>query len=308
MSDYNKYDEERERRLRLKRLKQKRLRRRRRIAILILVMMALAAIGIVFGAVKLVMYLFADSSDDYVNVSMSNSEKNIILVDNTASDEAVKIGESGESQTQEDNKDGSGMDYSELLNNATYVEPGSKGLVIIDAGHGGYDGGTGSGEILEKNINLEIAYWLKEELEFRGYSIYMTRTDDTFVGLNERASLANATDSPLALVSIHQNSIEGYPEVCGIEAWTYDRSGCNELAEALSRNVSLETGAENRGVNHKTNLVVTSKTTMPAVIIECGYMSNPNELTLLQTENYQLKIAAGIANAVDEFVEDYYGE
>ena len=119
---------------------------------------------------------------------------------------------------------------------------------------------------------------------------------------------ANATDSPLALVSIHQNSIEGYPEVCGIEAWTYDRSGCNELAEALSRNVSLETGAENRGVHHKTNLVVTSKTTMPAVIIECGYMSNPNELTLLQTENYQLKIAAGIANAVDEFVEDYYGE
>ena len=84
----------------------------------------------------------------------------------------------------------------------------TEGLVIVDAGHGGYDGGAEGNGVLEKDVNLEISYKLKDELILRGYNVKMTRSDDSFVGLTQRASIANAQDEPVCLISIHQNSLE----------------------------------------------------------------------------------------------------
>lgn len=189
----------------------------------------------------------------------------------------------------------------------TYVPSGDRsGLIIVDAGHGGKDSGTFNDLGLEKDINLEIAYWLKEELEHRGYTVYMTRTDDTYIGLQKRANLANEQNNPLAMVSIHQNSVEDFEEASGVEAWTYDRKGCRELAQCLVDEVSKASGANNRGVFYRTNLVVTSKTTMPSVIVECGYMSNTYDSAKLVDEDYQVSLARGIANALDAFIDSYY--
>ncbi len=188
----------------------------------------------------------------------------------------------------------------------TITTPVKKGLVIVDAGHGGMDSGTFSGDVLEKDLNLSIAFWVKEELENKGYDVYMTRTGDDFVGLQERANIANSLESPKCLVSVHQNFCDDAVEPSGVESWTYDRSGCEELGNALTAAAAETTGARNRGTQFRTNLVVTSKTTMPAVIFECGYLSNPDETAKLTTEEYQVLMARGIANGVEKFIESYY--
>ena len=181
------------------------------------------------------------------------------------------------------------------------------GLIAIDAGHGGMDSGTYNGEILEKNINLQIALKLRDELKSRGYSVYMTRDDDTYVGLQKRAELVNSQDNVLAFVSVHQNAVDSDKnKIYGIEGWTYKREGCGELAELVVNHVCEVTGAKNRGYAFKTNLVVTSKTTMPAVLLECGFLSNDDECAKLASDDYQKLIARGIADAIDEFTKTYY--
>lgn len=181
------------------------------------------------------------------------------------------------------------------------------GLIAIDAGHGGMDSGTYNGEILEKNVNLQIALKLRDELKARGYSVYMTRDDDTYVGLQKRAELVNAQDNVLAFVSVHQNAVDSEKSsIYGIEGWTFKREGCGEFAELVVNHVCDITGAKNRGYAYKTNLVVTSKTTMPAVLLECGFLSNDEECAKLASDEYQKLIARGIADAIDEFTKTYY--
>ncbi len=181
------------------------------------------------------------------------------------------------------------------------------GLIAIDAGHGGMDSGTYNGDVLEKNINLAIALALRDELKSRGYSVYMTREDDTYVGLQKRAEIVNAQDGVLAFVSVHQNAVDSDKnKIYGVETWTYKRDGCGELAQMVVDHVCEVTGAKNRGAAFKTNLVVTSKTTMPAVLVECGFLSNDEECAKLNSEDYQKLIARGIADAIDEFTASYY--
>lgn len=185
-------------------------------------------------------------------------------------------------------------------------EEESKGLIIIDAGHGGFDDGTSNSLNREKDLNLKIAYLVKDILLNRGYSVFLTRTDDVYIGLMERAGLANERTEALAMVSVHQNFYDEDASVHGVESWTYNRKGCRELAIILAEKVSSAVGAVNRGDRYATNLVVTSKTSLPSVIIECGYMSNPDEGYLLSTDDYQSKLAHGIADALDEFIKTYY--
>ncbi|MBR4724723.1 MAG: N-acetylmuramoyl-L-alanine amidase [Lachnospiraceae bacterium] len=180
--------------------------------------------------------------------------------------------------------------------------PGKKALVVVDAGHGGKDSGAVSeNELYEKNMVLSIALYTREELIKKGYGVYMSRTDDTFVGLNARAQKANELGADV-FVSIHLNSYPQAESVAGVEAWTYDREGNPEFAEILAEHVSEAMNSRNRGVSFAKNLVVTSKTNMPSVIIECGYITNKEELLKLNSAEYQQSVAKAIAEAVDEFL------
>ena len=183
---------------------------------------------------------------------------------------------------------------------------GSKQLIVVDAGHGGMDSGAvGDNDLLEKNITLQIALFIREELIKRNYSVYMMRTDDVFVGLHERADKANDLGAD-AFISIHLNAYSGKETVSGVEALYYDRPGCKEYAQIFADHVSEATGFRNRGIVARQKLVVTYATKMPSAIIECGYMSDDEEISKLATKDYQKKVALGIANAVDSFVESYY--
>lgn len=279
----------------VKRRKKKKLKRFFAVVRLILVlglMLCLLA-GLVILAVKGVKKLVGDKNiffeSEYVKDVPSVELEEIINVFPTTPPETEDITASSTSDVKD-----------EPVSHSIY------GTIIVDAGHGGYDPGAINAYGNESDINLSIAMMVTEKLTDKGYNVYLTRTDNTFVGLTERASNANSQDMPLALVSIHQNICEDDESVCGIEALTYKRDGCAELAELLTFHTSEAVGVKNRGTQFKTNLVVTSKTTMPAVIIECGFMSNSEEAALLVTEDYQAKLSAGITNALIEFINSYY--
>lgn len=304
--DYNISERERAE-IRRKWMKYKKRNKIKKLAILVLLaIMGLAIIlAVVFGVIKLV------KAKQYENVgnTLKSDVSQLQLVENEDNKKTSSVSYIAAFEATEPAKDPdietTQADKASPSEVNTYTGE-SKGLVILDAGHGGYDGGATCDNGLEKDINLSLSLKAKEELVKRGYDVFLTRPEDEFVGLNKRAELANNQSDALCMVSIHQNSVDGYPEVSGIEAWTYERGGCIELAEILVNKVSEATGAKNRGSFFRTNLVVTSKTTMPSVIIECGYLSNPDEALLLTTDDYQRLIVNGIADSVEEFISTYY--
>lgn len=287
------------------------IRKRKRKRLIVILSMLAVALGllilIVCLTVGLIKKLINDHNEKMTYVDYTGEYPEVWLVDNSNAGRSgqelfYEIEDNTETETAAETitADPKAEKYKDII-------PGSKGLVIVDAGHGGYDGGAEANGLLEKDLNLEISYKLKDELILRGYTVYLTRPNDEFVGLNERASLANRQDDPVCLISIHQNSLdEEEGSASGLEAWTYNREGCIELGEAVAEAVSQKTGTRNRGTRTRTNLVVTSKTTMPAIIFECGYVTDAQEAVKLADDEYQTAIAEGIVDGIDAFVESYY--
>lgn len=175
--------------------------------------------------------------------------------------------------------------------------------IILDAGHGGKDQGASSGEVLEKELTLEIAKKTKDILEKSGYRVNMTRKDDTFVDLYDRADYANRKN-PKVFVSIHCNSSEG-DGAEGIE--TFYAASKEEESQALVQTIQTstieQTEAKDRGIK-TADYVVIKETDMPAALVEVGFLSDSAERELLQQEKYQEKLAEGIAAGIIEYLED----
>lgn len=187
----------------------------------------------------------------------------------------------------------------------------SKPLIIIDPGHGGKDLGAVSPSkpvYHEKNLNLASARLVDGFLRQYGYRTAMTRSDDTFVGLEDRAEFATKQKGEL-FVSIHFNSAPS-ATAQGIEVFYYDigkdkkRSKESQtLAQAVLDKVIKETQASSRGVKHG-NYSVIRNSTMPAILIEGGFMTNEKELALLKDPAYMKKLALGIAQGIDAYAQD----
>lgn len=186
----------------------------------------------------------------------------------------------------------------------------TKGLIVVDAGHGGKDFGTNSHsnpKYLEKNLTLSTAFMLKTYLEQMGYEILLTRDDDTFIPLDERAQIAN-DQKPKAFISVHYNHADS-KEASGIEVYYYKSednkartSSSKLLAESILSNVIHSTQAKSRGVKHG-NFAVIRETKMPAILIEGGFLSNADEMEKIKKGGYLKQIAWGIANGLDEYID-----
>lgn len=176
--------------------------------------------------------------------------------------------------------------------------------VVIDPGHGGGDGGCTRDDILEKNINLELALLLKEKVQGMGFEAVLLREDsDTQLSLEERVQLAQDAKADI-YVSIHQNSYDGQnPDaVSGIETWYYGSSeGSRRLAQLVHKGTVEKTGARDRELRETDELYVIRETSMPACLIETGFLSNKDECMALASPEYQEKIAAGIAQGIDYY-------
>lgn len=183
----------------------------------------------------------------------------------------------------------------------------TKGLIVIDPGHGGMDGGTTGIDIHEKELVLQISLKLRDELEKNGYEVYMTRAEDVYIGLSERPKLANELDNPLMFISLHMNAVEKGADTSpnGTEIICYERDGSKELAELLLDYIVEATGSRKRSVLFSSGMVVTREANMPACLIESGFISNPEECTKLKDSAYQDKLIQGIINGIEAFLEAY---
>jgi N-acetylmuramoyl-L-alanine amidase len=167
--------------------------------------------------------------------------------------------------------------------------------VVIDAGHGGYDrGGIPGQRVSEKDMTLDVAQRLKSVLAASGYRVVMTRDSDVFVPLGTRCAIANSNRNAI-FVSIHFNSATR-SGASGIETYFYNRDSLS-LASAIHHYVAGGAPSSNRGVRRRGYFVL-RRTNMPAVLVECGFLTNPTEAGYAQNASYRQKLAEAIAAGV----------
>lgn len=181
------------------------------------------------------------------------------------------------------------------------VRDASNPLIVIDAGHGGVDSGCIKGDVLEKDINLEIATKVREQLNARGYEVLMTREGDETISLEDRVKLANENGATI-YISIHQNASEEEPEdVHGIETYYSGESEVDSkrLAQLMQQQLTNSTDARDRSILANENLYVIRETNMPACLVETGFLSNKKECGLLVADDYQTQLAESIVSGVE---------
>jgi N-acetylmuramoyl-L-alanine amidase len=168
-------------------------------------------------------------------------------------------------------------------------------VVVIDAGHGGYDrGGIPGQRVAEKVMNLDVAQRLRGVLQASGYRVVMTRDSDVFVPLGTRVAIANSYRNAI-FVCIHFNSATR-TGASGIETYFYSRESL-ALASAIHYYVAGGAPSLNRGVRRRGYFVL-RRTRIPAVLVECGFLTNPTEAQYAQSSAYRQKLAEEIARGI----------
>ena len=186
----------------------------------------------------------------------------------------------------------------------------NKKVIVLDAGHGGIDGGCVSvNGVAEKGINLSIVQTLRDSLEILGFDVVCTREDDRSIhdkgvegiakqklsDMKNRAELVNRSERNI-LISIHQNKFE-QSKYSGTQIFY---SGNNEkserLAESVRRSVTGLLQPDNKRELKKDSgsIYLLKNARVPAVIVECGFLSNPQEAQKLGTEKYQKEMAFAV--------------
>ena len=168
--------------------------------------------------------------------------------------------------------------------------------IILDAGHGGKDRGASKNDVLEKDINLQVTYKLKELLELRGAYIILSRQDDTYLSLEERAEFANGHTADL-FVSVHCNSYEEDDAVAGFEAYYYQNRTAKSVADHILAGLKEDGQFKTRNVKPEEFYVLVN-TQMPAILLELGFITNAEELRNLCDEAYQYALAEVIADSI----------
>lgn len=192
----------------------------------------------------------------------------------------------------------------------------SKKIVLIDPGHGGMDGGAVSKNgTIEKHINLSIGIKVKEELKKLGYKVVMTREDDKGLysdngtvrekkreDLDNRCKMREETKCDI-FISIHLNTFP-QSKYYGAQVWYSDNEGSQKFASIIQKNFRKYIDEENKRQEKPAKgeyKILRNDNDVPSVIVECGFISNPEEEMKLKDEKYQKKIAESISKSVDNY-------
>src|ERR1700726_4410837 len=168
-------------------------------------------------------------------------------------------------------------------------------VIVIDAGHGGFDRGGISGQrVPEKTMNLDVAQRLKAILIAYGYRVVMTRDSDVFIPLGTRVAIANSFRDAI-FFCIHFNAARR-GSANGVETYFYSSQSL-PLASAIHYYVAGGAPSPNRGVRRR-GFYVLRRTTIPSVLVECGFLTNPTEAQYAQSAAYQQKLAEEIARGI----------
>lgn len=197
-------------------------------------------------------------------------------------------------------------------------------VVVLDPGHGGQDSGASAGNVLEKDLTLEVAQRIERLLTAQGVPTVMTRVGDVYVSLADRSAMANRVDAAL-FVSIHFND-GSQPIATGIETYFAGSQTVNgptiatwlpflqkvsaqepnfesqSLAGFIQQELVERTHAANRGTKAEQFYVLTN-VRHPAVLVEGGFLTNKNDVTKLTDANYREELAAAITNGIVAYRE-----
>lgn len=203
---------------------------------------------------------------------------------------------------------------------STSVNAEYKGFyIIVDAGHGGMDGGTSAADgTKEKDINLSISQKLNAMLIASGYKTVMLRNDDALIGDNSLPTIRGRKVSDIRkrleiaesypdsiLISIHQNYFT-VPKYSGTQVfYSVNSTESKILAESIQQTVVKMLQPDN---NRKTkpvgsNIYLLYNCTIPAIMVECGFLSNPSEAEKLKSDSYQTMMAMSIMQGIIEYLE-----
>ena len=211
------------------------------------------------------------------------------------------------------------MMLSFLVLNISFLKVNAEGnnkVIVIDPGHGGIDGGAKSENgVIEKDINLSISLKTKAALESKGYKVIMTRSEDVGLytegkkvrekkieDLGNRVKIKKENQCD-AFISIHQNM---FPQKnCkGAQVWSANNEPSQKLGRIIQQKFKDEVDQNNKReakVAKKEYKILNDGYEGASVIVECGFLSNPEECELLGKEDYQNKIANTLVNAIDEY-------
>ena len=197
---------------------------------------------------------------------------------------------------------------------ATFANIGNSCTVIIDAGHGGEDGGAVAYDgSLEKDFNLDIALKLQDVLELYGFNVVMTRTEDVMTcddnlktqrqkkvsDIRNRLELINKFDNAI-FVSIHQNKFSDSNQEGTQVFYSPVNLNSKKLADCIQNSVVSNIQRNNKRKTKKsgTEIFLLYHSVVPSVMVECGFLSNSNDLLKLKTDAYKMKIATLVADGI----------
>jgi N-acetylmuramoyl-L-alanine amidase len=173
--------------------------------------------------------------------------------------------------------------------------------VVIDAGHGGHDNGGQWGRVYEKHLALDTAYRLESKLKGLGYHTVMTRRSDYFISLPQRVNMANRYRNAI-FVSIHYN-YTWKQQVSGLETFYSSQEG-QRLAQLVQSNLIRRTRTVDRSAKYARFYVIRNAT-MPAILVEGGFVSNANERNRMKSGWFRESIAQGIADGIQRYRREY---
>lgn len=187
--------------------------------------------------------------------------------------------------------------------------PDDATVIVVDAGHGGFDGGavgTTTG-VEEAGLNLDVALMLSDELTARGYYVILTREDENALAETKSADMRIRSEIMRLpevdiVVSIHMNKF-GDSQISGPMVFYMKNSERGEaLAEQVIRSICDKVGRPYRYANPE-DLFVLREPTAPSIIVECGFLSNPSDEKLLCGSAYRKQLAEAIAEGIDSYIK-----
>lgn len=200
----------------------------------------------------------------------------------------------------------------------TFAIDNSDKVILIDPGHGGIDGGAQSKTgTIEKDINLQIALKLRDNLEEKGYKVYMTRDEDEGLyqkgntvkekkreDLNRRVEMKKETECDI-FVSIHQNMFP-QSKCYGAQVWYSSNDNSYNLATVVQDSIKESVKDNNKRVAKpaaEAYLILRDKYEAASILVECGFLSNPDEEAKLKSDEHQNLIVEGISGGIDKYFD-----
>jgi N-acetylmuramoyl-L-alanine amidase len=173
--------------------------------------------------------------------------------------------------------------------------------VVIDPGHGGHDNGGQWGKVYEKHLALDTSVRLERSLKRMGYQTVMTRRSDSFISLPQRVAIGNRYKNAI-FVSMHFN-YTWKQQVSGLETFYYSREG-QRLANCVQNSLIRYTRTVNRNAKFARYYVIRNSS-LPAILVEGGFVSNEEERERMKTGEFREAIARGVADGINRYRRGY---